>query len=132
VATDPNFTYTPKVWGAQLSATADGTPASATPTGGVVTPVTGGASGSKVEEIALTTFETALDPGVVNVWLHDGSNYFLYDQFKLLGTDGSTTAPGERFNRQYPNLLIPNGWTLKVSSTVASQVGWVVCLGGDF
>ncbi len=130
-ATDPVFTDTPKTWAKALSASADGTPATRAPTN-TVTLITGPADGAKVDLIVYQTYETALDPGVINLWLHDGSTHFLVDQVKILGTDGSTTAPGERAERSYPCLLVINGWTLQVSTTVASQVIDVTAFGGEF
>jgi hypothetical protein len=131
MAASPAFAATPKVWAGNVSATADGTPTSRTPTGGTTTLVTGGSSGSKVEEVAVVGVDSALDASVVNIWLHNGSTYFLFDSFQMAGNDMSTTVQGERKPRQYQNLLVPNGWTLQCSCTVASQVIDVVCLGGD-
>lgn len=131
-ATDPVFTDTPKVWPTQVSATADGTPTARAPTGGATTMITGTTDGVKVEKIVYQGIDPALDPCVVNLWLHDGSTYYLIDQVKFLGTDGTTTAPCERFERSYDMLLVPTGFTLRQSCTVASQLIDIVAFGGEF
>lgn len=132
MAVAPAFTATPKVWAKAVSATADGTPASHTPTGGTTTLVTGTANGYKIEEIAVVSKDTANDAGVISLWLHDGTTYFIYDDFKILGTDAATTAPGERYVRSYGILLVPTGWTLQISSSVASQLIDVIAIGGEY
>lgn len=131
MGTTLNFASTPKLWVAQISATADGTPTSRTPTGGTTTLVTGGSSGSKVEEIVVQGIDSALDAAVVNLWVYNGSTYYLRDQFQMAGNDSTTTTSGEQKRRQYQNLLVPNTFSLVVTCTVASQVIDVTAFGGD-
>lgn len=126
-----SFSSTINVKGATISATADGTFASATPTGGTSTLQTGGASGTQVYTMVFQGYGTSL-AGIINVWLYDGTNYYLIDQVKFLGVAGSTTANSERFVRSYESLLIPaTTWSLRVSSAVASQKVVVTAFGGD-
>ena len=132
MAASASFSATPKTWAKAISATADGTPTSHTPTGGTVTVVTGASTGTKVEEIAVQGIDSAADAAVVTLWLHDGTTYFGFDQFKRLGTSATTTAPGERNVRSYGCLIVANGWTLQASCSVASQLIDVVAFGGDF
>ena len=125
------FSSTINVKGVSISATADGTFASATPTGGVGNLQTGGASGTQIYTMVFQGYGTSL-AGIINIWLYDGSTYYLVDQVKFLGLAGSTTASSERFVRSYESLLIPaTTWSLRVSSAVASQKVVVTAFGGD-
>ena len=128
MAASPIFATTPKAGSAAVSATAD---TGWTAPSNTVTIVTGGSSGSKVEEIIFQGIGVTL-AGIVNVFLYDGTNYSLIDQVKFLGVSGSTTASAERFVRQYSNLLVPNGYSLRVTSMVASQLVRVTAFYADF
>ena len=129
MASSPIFATTPKVGSAAVSATAD---TGWTSPSNAVTILTGGASGSKIEEVVFQGIGVTL-AGMVNLFVYDGSTYSLIDQVKFLGVTGSTTASNERFVRQYSNLLIPSSsYTLRASSMVASQLVRVTAFYADF
>ena len=96
--------------------------------------ITAGTSGAKIEEIAIQGLAT-LAAGIVNLWLHDGSTYFLFDQFALTTSPtASTTVAAFRVVRQYSNLILKSGWTLRASHTTTgndtSKIA-VHAFGGD-
>lgn len=128
-ATAPAFASTPNVGSGLVSATLD---TSLTAPTNVTTIVTGGSSGTKVEELIVQGVGTTV-AAVVNVFLHDGSTYNLYDQVLISAVTSSTTAVAFRALRQYTNCLVKNGWTLKVTNTVAGNQSLikVTGTGGD-
>ena len=117
MATSPIYATTPKVG----SVAAAGFDTSLTAPSTTATVLTGGTSGSKVEEIIIQGTGTVA-AGVVNLWLYDGSNYSLFDQILLTAVTSSTTAVAFRAVRQYTNLWLPsNSWTLRVTHTVTAN-----------
>jgi hypothetical protein len=128
MSVDPVFASTPNVGAAQVSATAD-TSLIATTT--YVTPFTAGASGSKVEEIVFQGVGTTL-AGVVRVFIYDGSAVHLIWEEAVTAVTSSTTAATYRTARQFDNLILEAGWTLRVTSAVANQLVAVNVFAGDF
>ena len=130
MATSPQFVTTAKIGAANVSTAntnRDGT-------GTIATVFTAGSSGSRIEEVV---FKATGDPAdsVVTVFLHDGTNYFLFDEVDLGDpAAASTTVAGYRLARTYDNLVLPSGWSLRAAITVAltSGVIVVIALGGDF
>lgn len=116
MGTSPKFADTVNVGSIALG----GFDASLTAPSTSVTVVTGGSSGTKVEEIVLQGTGTTV-AGVCNLFLHDGSTFHLYDQIPITAVTSSTTAVAFRAYRQYTNLLVKNGWTLKASHTVTGN-----------
>lgn len=81
--------------------------------------VTAGSSGTKIEEIVFQGTGTTV-ASVLNVFRYDGTTYHLIDQVLITAVTSSTTAVAFRAVRQYANLLLANGDTLRVSQTVSS------------
>lgn len=128
--TSPLFPLTPRIMAGNVSvanANRDGT-------GTVVTLGTAGANGTRIEEVVL---KATGQPAASNVilFLHDGANYFIWDEI-VLGTPaaGSTTVASYRESRSYRNLVLPTGWSLRATITVALTTGVMVveALGGDY
>lgn len=118
MATTPAFAATPAVGSGIVPATLD---TSLTAPANATTILTGIAAGTKIEEIVVEGLLTTV-AGVLNVFLHDGTTYHLYDQFLITAVVSSTTAKAYRASRQYPNLVLLNAsWTLRVSQTVAGN-----------
>lgn len=129
MATAPAFAATVNVGSGLVPATLD---TSLTAPTNVTTIVTGGSSGTKVEELIFQAVLTTA-AGVVNVFLYDGSTYNLYDQVLIAAVTSSTTAVAWRTNRQYSNLIVKSGWTLRVSQTISTNQSGikVTATGGD-
>jgi hypothetical protein len=103
-------------------------------TGTIATVFTAGASGSKIEEIVAKCTGDPADCTLV-FYLHDGSNYFIYDEWDIGNpAAGSTTVASYREARTYENLLLKTGWSLRCSITVALTSGSfkIHAFGGDF
>jgi hypothetical protein len=130
MATSPQFISTPKVGVASVSTAntnRDGT-------GTIATVFTAGSSGSRIEEVVLKATGDPAD-SVVTLFLHDGSNFWLFDEVDLGDpAAASTTVVGYRVSRTYENLVIASGWSLRAAITVALTSGVinVFALGGDF
>lgn len=120
MGTTINYASTPKVGSATLA----GFDASFTAPSTTSTIVTAGTSGSKIEEVVVQGLAT-LVAAVLNLWVHDGTNYSLIDQFLLtVSPTASTTAVAYRAVRQYSNLWLPAPtptWTLRASHTVTGN-----------
>lgn len=130
MAADPVFAAVPNVKSGLVPGTAD---TSLTAPTNTTTVFTAGSNGSKVEEIVCQGVGTTV-AGVVNVFRHDGSTYWLIDQFLIPAVTSSTTALANRQNRTYENLMLLSGDTIRVTVTVAGDQSLlcVTCLGGDF
>lgn len=129
-ATAPQFSATANVGSGLIPATQD---TSETAPTNVTTIITGGSSGTKVEEIRFQGVGTTV-AGKINVFLHDGSTYHCVQQLLITAVTDSTTATAFTSLQQYSNLIVKNGWTLKVSQTIAGNVSLVKVTGtgGDF
>lgn len=130
MATAPAFAATPNVASAIASATLD---TSLTAPTNVATLTTGGASGTKVEEVVFEGLGTTA-AGVINLFLYDGSTYHLYDQIPVIAVTSSATAAAFRAARSYANLLVKSGWSLRFTVTVAGLQSLIkgTATGGDF
>ena len=134
MATAPTFAATPKAWAGTVPATLD---TSNTAPTNVTTIVTAGASGSKIEEIRIVQVASTTTSGVLNIFLYDGSTYHLVEPVNIQAITLSTTVanPSDQiFQGYYNNLVIPSGWSIRVSVTVAAfqSAFKVIAFGGDF
>lgn len=130
MATDPAFASTPHIASGLTPATAD--TSLTTPTN-ETTIFTAGSNGSKIEEITVVGVGTTV-AGLVNIFLYDGSTYWLYDQFATTAVTVSTTAASYRVNRTYANLILKSGWSVRVTTEVVGNqaLHCVTVIGGDF
>lgn len=119
--TEPVFGKTPicKVVAVSTANTArDGT-------GTIVDVVTAGADGARIEEIVIKATGDPAD-SVVTIFIHNGTSYFLYDEFDLGDpAAASTTVEGYRTSRTYTNLVLESGEKLAAAITVALTSGVV-------
>jgi hypothetical protein len=100
-------------------------------------PVSGfsaGASGSKVEEIVVKAQTDPADCTIL-IFLYDGSTHYLYDEWDIGNpAAGSATVASYREARQYENLVLKTGWSVRFVVTAAPTTGKIYChvMGGDF
>lgn len=103
-------------------------------TGTIVDILTGASTGTKVNEISVQATGDPAD-SVVTIYLHNGTSYFLFDEFDIGDpTAASTTVTGYRVRRYYDNLILPSGsWKVGAAITVALAAGVlnVFAFGGD-
>lgn len=138
MATAPAFAATPNTAAGVLDAThgvdATNRDGSGAATAAPVTFWTAGASGSKCEEILV---KATVDPAdsIVLIFIHDGSNFRLFDEFDLGNpAAGSATVTAYRESRSYPNLILKTGYTLRAVVTAAPTTGAIHVhgFGGDY
>lgn len=128
--TNPIFLLTPNVGVAAVSTAntaRDGT-------GTIATIFTAGANGSRINSIIIKATADPADSTVV-FFLYDGSAYHVFDEWDIGDpAAGSATVASYRESRAYSSLVIPTGWSLRASITVALTSGTmqVFANGGDY
>ena len=123
----PRFVEDGKVWAAEISTANTGRDGSGT----IGTIVTAGAQGSRVDLVRIVA-EGTTTAGVVRIFLHDGSTFFLVKEVLISAITPSTTievsvsewAPTEP-------LVLPTSWTLRASTHNAETFN-VFVFGGDY
>lgn len=102
------------------------------------TVLTAGANGTKIEEIVVHASTTTLTPttvaGNVYVFLHDGSNAYLFDTLPITAVTASATVAPFRTSRTYTNFWLKSGWTLRASQSIAGNASLlkIEVFGGDY
>lgn len=133
MAATAQYASTPKI-GSALLTTAD---TSLTAPSTVGTVFTAGASGSRIDYIEIQGVAST-SAGLVNLFIFDGTNYFLYIQVPVIAITSSTTAVA--FNSAIssntsPNLLpinLPTGYSLRATVSVTQTGVRVTAMGGDY
>lgn len=96
--------------------------------------LTGVAAGTVVYRVVVKS-ETDLADGVVLLWLHNGTAYYLFDEIDTGNpAAGSNTAAAYRYEKRYDDLYLPStSWKLAATITVAPTTGDVnvFAFGGD-
>lgn len=118
----PAFTATSRMGRAVLSAaTTDRTGAT---TANIADILTGVAAGTQINELVVQADGNPADC-VVLIFLHNGTDYRLFDEFDLGDpAAASTTLTGYREARQYANLWLPSGsWKVAAAITVVPTAG---------
>lgn len=100
---------------------------------GPATPIfTGGASGSKVEEIKVKARSTTT-AGMVRIYEWDGSGTdgHLIEEIPVIALTPSGTAGTFEATRTYKNLALKSGWSITASTHNAETFG-VFVAGADY
>lgn len=128
MAAAPVFIGTPKTWQGALSAANTERIFSA---GTLVTIVTAGASGSRIDTIRIIASAT-VTAGVVRLWIDDGTNKRLFKEVMVPATTPSTSVETFTQDLSFPDgFVLPTGWSLKASTHNAENFN-VIARGGDF
>lgn len=133
MAATAQYASTPKI-GSALLTTAD---TSLTAPSTVGTVFTAGASGSRIDYIDVQGVATT-SAGLVNLFIFDGTNYFLYTQVPVLAITSSTTSPAFQAiisSNGNSNLLpinLPTGYSLRATTSVSQTGIRVTAQGGDY
>ena len=129
MAASPAFISTPRIGRCSLSTANTATDG----TGTITDLITGVAAGTRVLSINVQGTATVV-AALVNIFLYDGTNYDLFDQFTISATTGSTTVKGYRLVTAYTDLVLPTAsWKLGATISVAPSSGTVrvAAFGGD-
>jgi hypothetical protein len=121
VASAPAYAATPVAWCGLVPASAD---TSLTAPTNVTTLGSAGASGTKITQIDVIPAATVV-AGLVCVFAYDGSTYHLVEAVTIAAATVSTTAAPVKQSFTYDNLVLPSGWSLRCTNTVAGNVSLV-------
>lgn len=127
MSTSAQYAATPKTAVAQVTtanAARDGT-------GTLATVFTAGASGSRIDDIAIIATGTTT-AGMVRLFLHDGTNARLWREVAVSAiTPSATVSP---FSSLLGNLalVLQTGWSLRASTHNAETFNVLVTRAGDF
>lgn len=133
MTTTAQYASIPKV-GSALLTTADTSLTAPTTVGTVFT---AGASGSRIDYIEIQGVANTV-AGLVNLFIFDGTNYFLWQQVPVQAVTSSTTAPAftvnlsSNSNANIMPLSFPSGFSLRATTTTAQTGIRVIAYGGDF
>lgn len=126
MAADPVFAVTPRIATvnvATANTNRDGT-------GTVATLITGASTGTRIAEIVCQARVTTT-AGMVRIFLHDGTNFFFFDEVGIAAATVSASVKGTRVSTTYNNLVLPNAsWSVRVSTHNAESID-VTALGAD-
>jgi hypothetical protein len=103
-------------------------------TGTIATVFTAGSSGSRITSVRCVATGDPAD-SIVNLFLHDGTTAWFFDSIDMGNpAAASTTVDAFKAVVSYTDLLLPSGWSLRASITVALTAGVVNVFvhGGDF
>jgi hypothetical protein len=100
-------------------------------TGTIVTVLTAGSSGSRVDDIWVVATGTTT-AGVVRLFINDGTNTRLWQELLVAAITPSTTV--QVFNTALFNqaLILPSGYSLRASTNNAETFNILVTRAGDF
>lgn len=133
MSTSAQYASTPKI-GSALLTTADTSLTAPTTVGTVFT---AGASGSRIDYIDVQGVATTV-ASIVNLFIFDGTNYFLYTQIPVQVVTSSTTAPAfqavisSNTNANILPINLPTGYSLRATTSITQTGVRVTALGGDY
>ena len=133
MSTSAQYASTPKI-GSALLTTADTSLTAPTTVGTVFT---AGASGSRIDYIEVQGVATTV-AGLINLFIYDGTTYFLYTQVPVIAITSSTTVPAfqttisSNTNANILPINLPTGYSLRATASVAQTGVRVTASGGDY
>ena len=133
MTTSAQYASVPRIGSATLT-TADTSLTAPTTVGTVLT---AGASGTRIDYIDIQGVATT-SAGLVNLFIFDGTNYILWTQVPVIAVTSSTTAPAfqstltSNVNANLMPLILPTGYSLRATASVAQTGVRVTAQGGDF
>jgi hypothetical protein len=133
MSTSAQYASTPKV-GSALLTTAD---TSLTAPSTVGTLITAGSSGTRIDYINIQGVATT-SSGIINLFIYDGTTYFLWTQVPVVAVTSSTTAISYQAllssngNSNIMPLTLPTGHSLRATTSVSQTGIRVTAYGGDF
>jgi hypothetical protein len=126
MAANPAFAATPRIGMGQVTAAntnRDGT-------GTIATILTGVAAGTRINEIVIEATATTT-AGMVRLYLHDGTNARLFDEFVVVAITPAAATAAFRATKTYDNLVLASAsWSIR-ASTHNTETFNVIVLGAD-
>ena len=117
MAAAPSYAVTPVAWTGLVPSTND---TSFTAPTHVTSLGSAGSNGTKITEIDLIPTATVV-AGLVNIFAYDGTTYHLHESVTIPAATVSATAAPVKIPLYYDNLVLPSGWSLVCSTTVAGN-----------
>ena len=140
MATTPQFANTPNL-GANLSAARISTAnTNRDGTGTLATLVTGGANGTRVDRVNMRALSTTT-AGILRFYLADAEgtpNIRLIHEIAVSAITPSATVRAGGYDNDWvrsdgqPVVIVPSGWTLRVSTEKAESFDVIPIVSGDF
>jgi len=121
MAAAPAYAATPVAWCGLVPGTQD---TSTTAPSHVTSLGSAGANGTKITQIDVIPTATVV-AGIVYVFVYDSVTYHLHEAVTIAAATYSTTAAPVKQSYYYDNMVLPNGWSLVASNSVASNVSIV-------
>jgi hypothetical protein len=99
----------------------------------VSTVFTAGANSSKVDQIRMMQVASSAAAGIINVFIYDGTNYWLIDLYAYGISTLSATAEPQPIDLYYTALLLKSGQSIVITNTANSAALFAVtAFGADF
>lgn len=130
MATAPAYAATP---GSEVTAIPASANTARDGTGTLVTILTAGASGTRIERVKIKATGTTT-AGMIRLFVHNGTAAFLLDEIPVLAITPSATVEsfeGEIVYGSSSPLILPSGFTLRATTHVAEAFHAIV-IAGDF
>lgn len=126
MATQPAFAATPRIGMGQVTTANTARDGSGT----IATILTGVAAGTRINEIVVEGTATTT-AGMVRLYLHDGTNARLFDEFVVTAITTAASIAVYRATKTYDNLVLPSAsWSIRASTHNAETFN-VIVLGAD-
>ena len=129
MAASPAFISTPRIGRVSLSTANTATDG----TGTINDLIVGVSAGTRILSVNVQGTATTV-ASLVNLFLYDGTQWDLFDQFTISATTGSNTVKGYRLVTAYTDLVLPSAsYKLGATISVAPTTGTVrvSAWGGD-
>ena len=97
-------------------------------------------NGRRIDTIQVRASSTAIGAATVAqtvlIWMSNGTTAYVIDEIPVTAQTPSSAAPAFNISKSYSNLVLPAGFSLYVSTTVATTVSTtalsVSAFGGDY
>lgn len=127
MASSPEYAATPASAAVQI-ATAN---TARDGTGTIGTLITGATNGTRVDDITITAAGTTT-AGVIRMFVHDGTNYRLLQEFLVAAVTPSTTVAVWSLALYNLAIILQTGWSLRFSTNNAETFNVVATRAGNF
>lgn len=126
MASSAQYAATPKTAVAQLSAAN----ANRDGTGTIVTVLTAGTNGTRVDDLTIEATATTT-AGMVRLFLHDGTNARLWREIPVTAITPSATVQAFTSSLSNIALVLQTGWSLRAATEKAEAFNVLVTRAGD-